>query len=157
MATGELPLSATVRLVGGPEVLPRLLHARGQGDPLGKWRREFVAPDFPTRSTMKYLVASLMEPASRSVCGRGAAGVAFRDFSTKSLSAAEIKAAGFGDFFANDSTARTWLPAGEGVHPAGVVVATGDNPTEERAGQFGSNETLLRKKSVALVPGKAFV
>ena len=27
MATGELPLSATVRLVGGPEVLPRLLHA----------------------------------------------------------------------------------------------------------------------------------
>ena len=43
----------------------------------------------------------------------GANGVAFSGFALKPLSAAEIKAAGFGESFANDPTARTWLPVGD--------------------------------------------
>ena len=42
----------------------------------------------------------------------GANGVKFSEFSTKPLSIAEVKAAGFGESFTNDPTARTWLPVG---------------------------------------------
>jgi hypothetical protein len=40
----------------------------------------------------------------------GANGVKFTDFSTKLLTDDSLKAAGFGESFANDPTAKTWLP-----------------------------------------------
>ena len=54
------------------------------------------------------------EANARLFLGAGA-GTSFDDFSVRAATAGEIQAADFGESFANDPSARTWLPAGKAV------------------------------------------